>query len=469
MYWGRPSQEAWCRLVDGVILLASLRGFCSSSQLPPLNLQTIASPFQFDKLLAGFDSVPYIFEAVMAQADEEDGGAAPAPAALALPARSLSEVLELVGRKVLEILGRQVKMALIFLVCLLLSDVLSMDSTLQVPETQPLMEAGLDSLGAVELRNELSAALGTELPATIIFDHPTSHALATYVMASSAAASRGAHALPAAKRAQLGVAEVADTIAAMVANMLGSEVAHGQPLMEAGLDSLAAVELRNDLSSRFGSELPATAMFDYPTIDALASYIASSSGQAAMPHIDAQLQVASNAAGPRSTHILSSSCRYPSSVRSSDDFWRICSSETDVVQQVPPHLWDLEHFYSPAVADGRMYARFGAFLHGLDEFDRSMFNLSTAEALATDPQQRILLEQTLMALKQSEAAGGPWFGSEMGTHPLGAPLRSWRAWLLMYACMSLQGCMWDACIRSTPICWALRISNSLRPRPLATR
>lgn len=280
------------------------------------------------------------------------------------------------------------------------------------------MEAGLDSLGAVELRNELSAALGMELPATIIFDHPTSHAMATYVMASSTAASREKHALPAAKRAQLlDLAEVADTIALMVANMLGSEVAHGQPLMEAGLDSLAAVELRNDLSGRFGSELPATAMFDYPTIDALASFIASTSGHVDIPsHGDAQLQVANTTAGHRSTHILSSSCRYPSAVRSSDDFWRTCTSETDVVRQVPPHLWDLEHFYSPGVADGRMYARFGAFLHGLDEFDKNMFNLSTAEALATDPQQRILLEQTLMALKQSEAVAGPWFGSEMGTH-----------------------------------------------------
>ena len=48
--------------------------------------------------------------------------------------------------------------------------------------------------------------------------------------------------------------------------------------MEAGLDSIGAVELRNAVSTRFGVELPATATFDYPTLRTLGAYLAGRSG-----------------------------------------------------------------------------------------------------------------------------------------------------------------------------------------------
>jgi aryl carrier-like protein len=45
------------------------------------------------------------------------------------------------------------------------------------------------------------------------------------------------------------------------------------PLKDAGLDSLMAVELRNALTRSVGRSLPATLLFDYPTLDALAQYL----------------------------------------------------------------------------------------------------------------------------------------------------------------------------------------------------
>ena len=49
----------------------------------------------------------------------------------------------------------------------------------------PLMSAGLDSIGATELANVLTQRLGTALPQTVLFDHPTIGALASFAAATS--------------------------------------------------------------------------------------------------------------------------------------------------------------------------------------------------------------------------------------------------------------------------------------------
>ena len=66
-------------------------------------------------------------------------------------------------------------------------------------------------------------------------------------------------------------------VAAHVQQVLGSLPPIHQPLMEAGLDSLGAVELRNALSSQFKLDLPATLTFDFPSISAIAAFLDSNS------------------------------------------------------------------------------------------------------------------------------------------------------------------------------------------------
>ena len=57
-----------------------------------------------------------------------------------------------------------------------------------------------------------------------------------------------------------------------VTAVLGSAVGSDEPLMDAGLDSLGAVELRNGLTRSMGMELPGTLVFDYPSLGALQGF-----------------------------------------------------------------------------------------------------------------------------------------------------------------------------------------------------
>lgn len=253
-------------------------------------------------------------------------------------------------------------------------------ASLQIPAEEPLMSAGLDSLAAVELRNSLQSKFGVDLPATVTFDHPSIAALAVHIAGlvseqqgageatDSSALSLGS--------SSLGMGSLISELQGIVAGMLGTEVASDQPLMEAGLDSLAAVELRNELGNRFGLDMPATAMFDYPTISAMAAFISENTRS----HVDGSqalgtsLPLATPAPSNEQQELLTSlvglSSRFPAAEAGNvAAFWQGALQAADLQEQVPFTRWDLDRVYSPDQASGKLYARFAAFVQGVECFD----------------------------------------------------------------------------------------------------
>ena len=55
-------------------------------------------------------------------------------------------------------------------------------------------------------------------------------------------------------------------VIACVLEILGTEVALDTPLMAAGIDSLGATDLQRALGESLSADLPATLLFDHPSI-----------------------------------------------------------------------------------------------------------------------------------------------------------------------------------------------------------
>ena len=197
-----------------------------------------------------------------------------------------------------------------------------------------------------------------------------------------------------------------DAVLEMVQRIAGGgTVKADAPLMEVGIDSLGTVELRNQLQRAIGesSTLPSTLAFDHPTVRAIASLLAHS-----QPH--SQPQCNSAASTPpklsQSSTVAIAGIGFvlPVGIMKTADLCKMSLCGCDLLRVIPSARWDVEQAIQdisgfPPEVMGRV--RNGAFLHSAELFKHSCFNISWAEAVATDPQQRQLLECGYTALHAS--------------------------------------------------------------------
>ncbi|HWX45508.1 MAG TPA: SDR family NAD(P)-dependent oxidoreductase, partial [Solirubrobacteraceae bacterium] len=210
---------------------------------------------------------------------------------------------------------------------------------------------------------------------------------------------------------------VRDLVCALVATVLGHEsgkaIDASRTFQELGLDSLAAVELRNRLQKATSLRLPSTLAFDFPTPAAVAELLRSRvvDGEAGAPAV---AQRRANAEEPIA--IVGMSCRYPGGVSSPAELWELIASGRDAIGEFPEDRgWAVERLYDPDPSQsGTSYTRHGGFLYDAGEFDASFFGIGPREALAMDPQQRLLLECGWEAIERAAIDPTSLRGSKVG-------------------------------------------------------
>ncbi|WP_204053386.1 SDR family NAD(P)-dependent oxidoreductase, partial [Microbispora siamensis] len=155
---------------------------------------------------------------------------------------------------------------------------------------------------------------------------------------------------------------VREQAAAVLGHANPAEVPGDRPLKELGFDSLTAVELRNRLNTLTGLTLPATVVFEFPTVTALAGHLL---GLLTAADTGTSSVAAVRAADDDPVVIVGMGCRFPGGVASPEDLWELVANGVDATGDFPDDRgWDLDRLYHPDPDHrGTAYTRRGGFLY----------------------------------------------------------------------------------------------------------
>ncbi|MEU0004279.1 SDR family NAD(P)-dependent oxidoreductase [Streptomyces sp. NPDC006314] len=226
-----------------------------------------------------------------------------------------------------------------------------------------------------------------------------------------------------------GAAGLRATLRTLVTEVCGipeDELDDTRPLVDYGLGSRAAVGLSGRLERALGQPLPATLLWEHPTVERLVQHLSTTRQPAtqgrqehqeqAMPR-DSRQTAAFSTGGDRGRQssdpcpvaVIGIGCRLPGGVNGPQAFFRHLLTGSDLVGHVPGRRW--RDFATGPGTDALLEqtTRQGAFLDDVEAFDAGHFGITPREAEVMDPQQRLLLEVACEAL---DHAGRPAYSLE---------------------------------------------------------
>ncbi|HUO36563.1 MAG TPA: sulfolipid-1 biosynthesis phthioceranic/hydroxyphthioceranic acid synthase [Mycobacterium sp.] len=113
--------------------------------------------------------------------------------------------------------------------------------------------------------------------------------------------------------------------------------------------------------------------------------------------------------------VIGMGCRLPGGIDSADMLWGALLRGDDLVTEIPADRWDADEYYDPEPGvPGRTVSRWGAFLDDVAGFDPEFFGISEREAIAIDPQHRLLLETSWEVVEHAGLDPASLAGSSTG-------------------------------------------------------
>ncbi|MFC5749222.1 SDR family NAD(P)-dependent oxidoreductase [Actinomadura rugatobispora] len=199
------------------------------------------------------------------------------------------------------------------------------------------------------------------------------------------------------------------------------EIDPDRPLEEFGLGSRDAVAVAGVLEQLLGRALPATLVWEHPTINKLSvalADIASGASPTATTAATPPPTPAVSASGDEPIAVIGIGCRFPGGDRDltgPGDYWRFLTGSGDAIREVPEGRWDAFDDGSPEVGDLlARTTRLGGFLDDVSAFDARFFAITPREAAVMDPQQRLVLEVAWEAFEHAGLAPAALRGTRTG-------------------------------------------------------
>ena len=113
--------------------------------------------------------------------------------------------------------------------------------------------------------------------------------------------------------------------------------------------------------------------------------------------------------------VVGMACRLPGGIDSTHKLWEALLRGDDLVTEVPGDRWDADELFDrESGVPGRSVSKWGAFLDDVTGFDPDFFGINEREAIAMDPQHRVLLETCWEAVEQAGRTPASMSGTSTG-------------------------------------------------------